>query len=393
MPAKKTTTTVKKAATKATGPSGPNLSAGEKAWQEKFGKTHGPGTLVLGAETKPYEVISTGSLDLDYKTGVGGLVEGRLTEYWGPDGVGKTTLALMAIREAQKKYPHKKAAYIDMEHKLDKPWAVAHGVDLSRLYIFEPETAEDVADAMKDLVASGFISIVVLDSIGSMIPQAEIEKDAGDAVMAKVAKIVTRMVKIAAGMAAKTGTVVLLINQVRANLSYGADTTTGGGFALKHVTTMKMKFKRTGTTPYQVTIGSEKVIVGHEIAIYIERNGVAPAYRTAIVSIFNQATAKYGPLGIDRADEAATLGLHTKAIEQSGAWYTLPGGERVNGRDSVVAALRADPDLIEQVRAQALASISDQVVLDTEAPTDAEVEVVEGEPGQPKFRSVADVIE
>lgn len=307
-----------------------------------------------------------------------------------------TTFALMAIREAQKKYPDKYAAYIDMEHKLDKPWAVAHGVDLDKLYIHTPDTAEDVADAMKDLVQD-HISIVVLDSIGSMIPQAEIEKDAGDAVMAKVAKIVTRMVKIAAGRAAQTGTVVLLINQVRANLSYGATTTTGGGFALKHVTTMKMKFKRTGTEAFSIKVGPEKVVVGHEIAVFTERNGVAPAYRTAIVAMFNQPTEKYGSLGIDKADEAATLGLSLKLIDQAGAWYTMPGtGERLHGREEVVEALRVDPKLVEEVRRQALESIASQVLVDTEAPVDADVEVVQEDSGDkeegPQFRSVADAL-
>lgn len=357
-------------------------------FETDFKKAFG-GTLTRTGDMPPYEVISTGSLTLDHRTGVGGLVEGRLAEYWGPEGIGKTTMGLIAIAEAQKKHPDKFAAFIDMEHKLDKPWAQAHGVDLDKLYIFEPDTAEEVADAMKMLLSSGMISLVVLDSVGAMLPKKEAEKDADEATVGANPKIVTRMVKIAAVEAAKTGTVVILINQVRANLAYGAATTTGGGFALKHATTMKFKFKRTGTDPYKVGSGENALIVGHEIAIFIERNGVAPAYRTAIVSIFNQPTDKYGPLGIDKADEAVTLGLNLDLIARGGAWYTLPDGERVMGREKVVEAFRADPSLVEQVRREALAMAASEVVPDTEPPTDVEVVEVdaEGAEKKPKFRT------
>lgn len=358
----------------------------QQAWLDTLKRNHGATAFDLGGDVAPYEVVSTGSLTLDHAVGVGGLVEGRIAEYWGPDGIGKTTFALMAVAEAQRKHPTKVAAYIDMEHKLDKPWAAAHGVDLARLLVFTPDTAEDVADAMKDMLEGGHCSMVVLDSVGAMIPKVEVEKDAGEATMGTNAKIVTRMVKIAAGKAAKAGTAVIIINQVRANLSYGADTTTGGGFALKHVSTMKFKFKRTGTRPFTVKIGGDDVIVGHEIAILVERNGVAPAYKTAIVTLFNQATAKYGPMGVDKADEAATLGLRLGIIGQSGGWYTLPTGERVNGRDKMVAALRADPALVEQVRTEALAAVAEDVIPDTEPPT-GEPEPEDTTPKKPAFRT------
>lgn len=326
-----------------------------KKWEEKFGKTFGADTLIRATEMPDtYEFISTGSLDLDYKLG-GGLVEGRLHEVWGPEGVGKTTLALMMIAEAQRKYPRKVCAFIDMEHKLDKRWAADHGVDLTRLHIFDPETAEDVADALKDFCRSGFHSFIALDSIGGMIPKAEMEKDAGDAVVGKQAGIVTRMVKLNAVEASRTGATVLLINQVRANLAYGADTTTGGGFALKHATTTKLKMRRTSQSALKLKIAGEDRIVGHEVAITIERLGVANAYRTAMVTMTYVPTTKYGPIGIDVADEAATLGINLKIIDQGGAWYTLPvTGERLQGRDSVVEALRVNPEIIAHIRAETL---------------------------------------
>ncbi len=367
------------------------LETGTDKWVETLRKNHG-GAFDLGGAAVPYEVVSTGSLTLDLAVGVGGLVEGRIAEYWGPDGIGKTTFAIMAVAEAQRKHPRKLAAYIDMEHKFDKPWAAAHGVDISRLLVFTPDTAEDVADAMKDMLEGGKCCIVVLDSVGAMIPKVEIEKDAGEATMGTNAKIVTRMVKIAAGKAAAFGTPVIIINQVRANLSYGADTTTGGGFALKHVSTMKFKFGRTGTRPFTVKMGGEDVVVGHEIAIKVERNGVAPAYKTAIVTLFNQATAKYGPLGVDKADEAATLGLRLGIVAQKGGWYTLPSGEVVQGREKVVAALRADPALVEQVRTEALAAVAEDVIPDTEAPTGEPVAVEEGNGDKkPAFRKASEI--
>ncbi len=303
-----------------------------RKFEERFSKAFGEGNLHRSSEVNPYGVISTGSLTLDYRLTVGGYVEGRLVEIWGADGVGKTTLALMGLAEAQKKHQDKMVAFIDMEQKFDSAWAVTHGMDLERTYVYTPASAEDVADALKEFCSSGLFSMVVLDSIGAMIPEVEKTKDAGDAVMGKQANIVTRMVKIAAVEAARTETAVLLINQVRANLGYGADMTTGGGFALKHVTTMKFKLRKTATPPFKVKLGKEDRVVGHELAIDIQRNGVAPSNRTAIVSLIHVASDKFGPIGIDRVDEVTTLGIDTGVINQGGAWYTMPGGDRHRGR-------------------------------------------------------------
>ncbi len=334
-------------------------------FEEMFGKKFGADTLTTPDPKKLYEVISTGSLAVDFITGVGGIVEGRITEIWGPDGVGKTTLALLTCAEAQKKHPDKLVAWIDMENAFDDKWASDHGIDITRLKKYTPRSAEDVADAMKEFVASGFFSIVVLDSVGAMIPEKEKEKSAEEVVMAAVAKIVTRMVKIAAVEAPLTSTAVLIINQVRANLSYGADTTTGGGFALKHVTTMKFNMKRTGTPAFKDKIGGEEMVVGHEVKVKTDRNRVSPGERTIAVTIFNQAS-KWGPLGIDVADEAVTVGLATGIIEQSGASYTLPSGERFVGRAKVLESLREDPATVELIREKVLASEMTYVPTDEE---------------------------
>lgn len=364
--------------------SGPSAAALTK-FEQRFAKSFGENTLSRSAEVNPYEVISTGSLTLDYRLSVGGIVEGRLNEWWGPDGVGKTTMCIIGMAEAQRKHPEKMVGFIDMEQKFDKAWAVAHGVDLERLYLYLPQSSEDVADAAKQMVQSGLFSDLVIDSVGAMIPEAEKEKDADESAMGKQAAVVTRMVKMLAVEAAKTGTCVNIINQVRANLSYGADTTTGGGFALKHSTTMKFKLKRTNTTPYKVKIGGEDRTVGHELSITIQRNGVGPAYRTAIINLFHTSTDKYGPIGIDVADEAVTVGIDTKVIGQTGGWYTLPGGERINGKEKVVERLRQDEAMRNAVRVACLASVAGEIteeVAPEEIPDDAPE-------GAPKFRKGA----
>lgn len=370
-------------------------AAALKKFEERFTKSFGEKTLEKGSKINPWPVISTGSLALDYALGVGGLVEGRAAEFWGQEGIGKSTMAFYAIAEAQAKHPDKVCGYIDMEQKLDKSWAAAHGVDLARLYVYTPDSAEDVADAMKEMVTSDLFALVVLDSIGGMIPEAEKEKDANQATMAIQAKIVTRMVKILAVEARKTGTAIIYINQVRANLSgFGKATTTGGGWALRHATTMKLEFKRTGTTPFKAKVHGEDVIVGHEIAVYVERNGVAPAYRTATLVMFNQATDKYGPLGIDRVDEAVTLGLKHKAIAQSGAFYTLPAsGVKVQGRDKLVAELRTSPEDMAEIRRRVLAEKADEVYEDEQVepepegdPEDAELGAIAASIKTPQFR-------
>lgn len=359
-------------------------------FEEGFAKTYGKDALDTGQGKVPdYGVISTGSLALDYELGVGGIVEGRLTEFWGPDGLGKTRLGILHLVEAQKKYPNKKVAFVDVEHKFDWNWAIKHGLNRKMTYLFPPDNAEDVADAVKDFIRSGIVSAIVVDSIGAMIPEAEKEKDADAVVMAQQAKIVTRMVKIASAEAPKYGVSVVLLNQVRASLAkFGADTTTGGGFALKHVTSFKFKVKKTGTPPFKAKVGDQEVIVGHELAVYVERNAVAPAYRTATLVFFNVETAKYGPVGLDKVDEAVTMGLKTKVIKQRGAWYDLPDGSSHQGKDKVLDYLRDTPAAVEQIRKGVLDIAAGRVLLEESAPEDIpEVEDPE-DAINPRFRGV-----
>ena len=344
------------------------------AFLDKMGKVYGTGKFILNPPVVPYKVISTGVMDLDIKLRVGGWIVGRIHEVWGMEGAGKTLLALLSIVEAQKAQPDRVCGFIDMEHRFDEPWAILQGVDLSRLVKVPTDDAESVADMVKDMCRSGLFSLIVVDSVGAMISKKEIEKDAEQDTVGLQAKLVTRMVKIAAPSADATDTTVLLINQVRANVGgYGAATTTGGGFALRHCTTTKVKASR--TEPIKMRIGGEEVPVGYKHAFKVERNSVAPAGRTAETVVFNLPTEKYGPVGIDKADEAATVGIASDVIlQQGGGYYVLtPTGERVRGRDAVLEALRADPDLVAAIRTRALAALAGEVIANA-APVDIEDE-------------------
>jgi len=348
------------------------------AFDAKFIKTYGTGSIVSDEAEIPYEVIPTGSITLDYYTGVGGYVRGRLTEVWGQDDIGKSFFLLQAAREAQRVAPEQLVAWINTEKKWDWPWARVQGVDTStrRFRLIEPQNAEDVADAMKDAIRSGLFSLIVLDSIGAMIPEAEKEKDADEVVMAAQAKIITRMVKIAAVEAQRTKTAVVMINQVRANISaYGKDTQAAGPFALKHCSTLKIEMKGTAT---KLRVGSEgkQLQVGHEVAMFLERNKVAQAKRTAFVTFVTATTDRYGPIGIDRADEATTMGIKTGVIAQNAGWYTNTlTGEKFNGRDTVVESLRNDQEGVDALREAIVATMAGQVV----APEESAIEVPEDE--------------
>jgi len=374
----------------------PSANRAFESFLSKFEKSHL--TPLTEAETRaPYKVISTGSFALDYALGVGGWVEGRLVEIWGNDSIGKTTFSLVSVAEAQKAYPKKQVAFIDMEQTFDLGLAKGVGVDTSRLWVFTPSSAEAVADAVKDIISSGFFSMVVLDSVGAMIPEAEKEKDADEAVVAIQAKIVTRMVKIAAVECAKTDTIFILLNQVRSLIGAmrGPTTTTGGGWALKHVTTHKVQLSRTGTKPYEVRIDGEDRVVGYELRAKVERNKVAPPHRIATFNLFNQATDRYGPRGVDRVDEVITLGMRRDVgmIQHSGSWYTLvTTGEQVQGLDKMKDLLRSQPGEMVKIREAAVSAVAHEVHAEDEDPDDEPEESAESDEAERLERIVAKAV-
>ncbi len=337
-------------------------------FEAEFTKSFGAGTLMREVEPTKYDVIPTGSLALDMATSVGGYVRGRLHEIWGVDAIGKTTMSLIACAEAQRLYPDRVTMFVDMEQTFDWAWAIDHGIDKSRMLLHVPSTAEGVADAIKKSCSSDLFSLVVLDSVASMIPKREREKMAEEEVVGTQAKIITRMVKVNAVEARRTNTAVIFLNQVRANIgnSY-VDKTTGGGWALKHGTTIKMQFSR-GPQTYKAGSKDDALIVGHDVAVKIERNKVGPSQRRANFAMFFQPSEKYGAIGVDKADEAARLGVKMGIIDQRGGYYDLPNGTTILGLDRVVDHYREHPEEVEEVRALILAAVVGTVKDDAAEP-------------------------
>lgn len=287
-----------------------------------------------------------------------------------------TTMGILAVIEAQRTQPDKMCAWVDMEQTFEeqKAWAVSLGLDLTRLWrpAHPPRTAEDVADATQEFVSSGLCSVVVLDSIGGMITKLEYEKAADQATVASVARVVTRMVKQCSPIGYANGTTTLVINQVRSNIAkYGPDTTTPGGWALKHITSMRLKASRGGERPKTIRYDGADLPVGYEVSVKVEKNKSAPYGRVANFWLFNRGTDTYGPLGVNKAAEAAVLGPRYGAVETKGAWYTLSDGERCNGNKALVAHLFDHPEKVEEIRAAVLARHVGQI---TEEPA---TEVVE----------------
>ena len=323
--------------TKAKKPSATELSKFQAQFTARFGEN-----TVRARPQRGYQVVSTGSLALDYAMGCGGYVVGRITEIWGVESVAKTTMAMIAAANFQRQFTGKSVAWVNMERTFDWAWAQTHGIDPHRLVLMEPRNSEDVADMAKMAISSGLFSLVILDSVGGMVTREEMDKVADKDSVGTAAKVVTRMVKIAAVLCADTDTTMIIINQVRANIGFTGGTTTGGGFALKHVTTHKIKLRRTQTEAF--TVGADKQTVGIELAATVEKNKVAPPRRIATFALFVAPSTKYGPVGIDRATEAFTVGVRTGAIEQHGSYYQLPGQvRRFQGRDAVLAAVPARP--------------------------------------------------
>jgi recombination protein RecA len=362
----------------------PAAIKGVEAFKERFDKAYGEGSLRTGKEAlAPYQVIPTGSLVLDYALGTGGLVEGRLSEWYGWDDVGKTTMALIAVAEAQRKYPDRMVAYIDMENKLDLDWAVAHGVNLSRFWPYWPKTAEDVADATTDFVKEHFVSMLVVDSIGAMISRVEMEKQADEATVAVVARIVTRMVKAATSQARQHKPVVILINQLRSEIRAagrgGNGTTRPGGNALRFQTTTRLKLSYTDEPAMKAQSHGDSIEVAREIGIQVERNKCALKGRVAKIKLVSVPTEIHGPLGIDVYDETARLADTLGLLSKAGSWYSV-GSEKLQGLKAVAAYLKEHPDEATALRAQILSTRAGEVTDDLGVPLafEGELEAVEG---------------
>lgn len=331
-------------------------------FMDKFGSDFGQG-IGKGGEDVPYDldVIPTGSMLLDYRLGCGGFPVGRVSELWGMPGSCKTTTTMLTIAQMQRKWPDRYAAFIDVENSFNRKWAEAHGVDMSRLKVFDGiKTAEVVSDIAYRLAGEEMFGLVVLDSIGAMIPKEEFTKMAEEATVGTTAKIITRLVKKIASTIPLTHQVFLPINQVRAIVGPKGGMTTGGGFGLKHVSSVQLKYSETGTN---LTVSANKTteVVGKEINIKSVKNKMAPPNQNARPTFIQRPTDKHGPVGIDFLGELLDVGKASGVIARAGSWITLPNGERFGSTDKGREYLTEHPQAVDEIRAAIMETVKHTV--------------------------------
>ena len=305
----------------------------------KIEKDFGKGSVMkLGdaASKMQVEVIPTGSLQLDFALGVGGLPKGRIIEIYGPESSGKTTVALHCVAEAQKMGGT--AAFIDAEHALDPVYAEKLGVDIDELYVAQPDNGEQALDICEALVRSGAIDVVVIDSVAALVPKAEIEGDMGDSHVGLQARMMSQAMRKLAGVIAKTNAIAIFINQLREKVGvvYGNPETTTGGKALKFYATIRIDVRKGEL----IKDGGEAV--GNRVKLKIAKNKVAPPFKVCTVDML------YGQ-GISREGELLDLAVERDLIQKSGAWYSFNGQRIGQGRDNARIYIKEHPEEFEKV--------------------------------------------
>ncbi|HET8542575.1 MAG TPA: recombinase RecA [Anaeromyxobacter sp.] len=292
-----------------------------------------------GAEPPPVPVVPTGSIGLDLALGVGGLPRGRVVEIYGPESSGKTTLALHAIAEVQRQGGV--AAFVDAEHALDVTYARKLGVSLADLLVSQPDTGEQALEITEQLVRSGAIDLVVIDSVAALVPKAEIEGEMGDPHMGVQARLMSQALRKLTGVVSRTQTIVLFINQIRMKIGvvFGNPETTTGGNALKFYASVRLDIRRIG----QVKDGEQ--VVGSRTRVKVVKNKVAPPFREAEFDV------RYG-VGVDRHAEALDLAVERGLVDKSGAHFALDGERIGQGRERAIEWLRGNPEALERLVAR-----------------------------------------
>lgn len=290
------------------------------------------------------DAIPTGSLSLDMALGIGGLPKGRITEIYGPESSGKTTLALHCIAEAQKAGGI--AAFIDVEHALDPVYAAALGVDIDELLVSQPDTGEDALEITESLVRSGAIDIIVIDSVAALAPKAEIDGEMGASHVGLQARLMSQALRKLAGSISKLNCVAIFINQLREKVGvmFGNPETTPGGRALKFYSSVRIDIRKIET----LKVSGE--VVGSRTRAKVVKNKIAPPFREAEFDIM------YGQ-GISRVGELLDLAVNADVIKKSGAWFSYDGNRIAQGRDNAKNFLRDNPDVAAKVEEELKASI------------------------------------
>ena len=301
-------------------------------------KQFGKGAIMkLGSESHlEVDAVSSGSLSLDIALGIGGYPKGRIVEIYGPESSGKTTFALHAIAEVQKNGG--RAAFIDAEHALDPVYAKNLGVNIDELLLSQPDTGEQALEICDALVKSGAISIVVIDSVAALVPQAEIEGEMGDNHVGLQARLMSQALRKLSGTINKTNTIAIFINQLREKVGvlFGNPETTTGGRALKFYSSIRMDVRRSEA------IKQGENVIGSFTKVKIVKNKVAPPFKTANIEIM------YGT-GISKEGEIIDLAVEDGLIEKSGSWYSYNGDKIGQGRETVKAMLKENPKMAQEL--------------------------------------------
>jgi len=305
---------------------------------DKLEKSYGKGAVMkLGdAAIESIESISTGSISLDIALGIGGVPKGRVIEIYGPESSGKTTLATHIIAEAQKKGGM--AAFIDAEHAFDKFYAKKLGVDVDNLLIAQPDNGEQALEIAENLIRSGAIDVIVIDSVAALVPKAEIEGEMGDSKMGLQARLMSQALRKLTGTIAKTGCCCIFINQLREKIGvmFGNPETTTGGNALKFYASVRLDIRRTS----QIKDSDE--VSGNRVKVKIVKNKVAPPFRIAEFDImFGQ--------GISKVGEIIDLGVDFNIIKKAGSWFSYGETKLGQGRDAVKQILLDNPELADEI--------------------------------------------
>ncbi|MCJ7757055.1 MAG: recombinase RecA [Gillisia sp.] len=306
---------------------------------DKMDKTYGKGTVMKMSDqaVSDVEAISSGSLGLDIATGVGGYPRGRVIEIYGPESSGKTTMTLHAIAQAQKAGGI--AAFIDAEHAFDRFYAENLGVDLENLIISQPDNGEQALEITDNLIRSGAIDIIVIDSVAALTPKSEIEGEMGDSKMGLHARLMSQALRKLTASISKTNCTVIFINQLREKIGvmFGNPETTTGGNALKFYASLRLDIRRSTQIK-----DSNANVLGNKTRVKVVKNKVAPPFKVAEFDIM------YGE-GISKIGEIIDIGVDYEIIKKSGSWFSYEDTKLGQGRDAVKAVLKDNPELMEEL--------------------------------------------
>ena len=304
-------------------------------------KSHGKGAIMrLGTDTRArIEVIPTGAINLDAAIGVGGIPRGRVTEIYGPESSGKTTLCLHVVANAQK--AGGVAAFIDAEHALDTDYAAKLGVDVPNLLISQPDTGEQALEICEILVRSGAVDVVVIDSVAALVPKAEIEGEMGDSHVGLQARLMSQALRKLTGAIARSKCSVIFINQLREKIGvmFGSPETTTGGKALKFYASVRLDIRRIGP------VKEKEDVIGSHVRVKVVKNKVAPPFKQAEFDIMYSE-------GISHVSLLVDIGSETGIIEKSGAWYSYKGQRIGQGRENAKMFLKDNQKMMLEVEEQ-----------------------------------------